>query len=460
MKKIILVSLCLFSTFSLPAEECVCSPEMTSKAFTGVAKKSIPAVVFIKTETRSAEFESFNDPYGDEFFERFFGGPQGRPQQQPQMSQGSGFVISSEGFIMTNAHVVKGAEKIEVVMHNGEVLTATLVGSDPHTDIAIVKVDGKDLPYLKLGDSEALDIGEWVVAIGSPFQLESSLTVGVVSAKGRQNLRISDLEDFIQTDAAINPGNSGGPLLNLKSEVIGINTAIYSRTGGYMGLGFAVPSNMAKHVMDQIINKGSVTRGFLGVTLQPVDKEIAAGFNLEKTEGVLVSDVVKDSPADKAGLKQGDIILEYNGKPVKAYQTFRNDIALMSPDTKVALKVFRKGKMVDITVILGAASDSSTNPGAVSQKLGIDVESLSPDLAKQLGYTHGEEGIVITKVKPGSPGAMAGLRPGFLIMGINHKKITCIADYEAAMSDSTKNKRLLLLVRQGNITKFYSIRME
>lgn len=450
-----------------------CSPQQTSKAFTQVAKKATPAVVFIKVETSQSDFNGYgymdegqnpnvpNNPFGDDFFHRFFGQPfGGRPQPQPQLSQGSGFLISADGFIMTNAHVVKGADKIEVTLNDGQVLPAVLIGADSQTDIAIIKIEGKEYPFLSLGDSDSVDIGEWVVAIGSPFQLKASLTVGVVSAKGRQGLHITDLEDFIQTDAAINPGNSGGPLLDLSSSVIGINTAIVSRTGGYMGIGFAVPSNMAKNVMVQLINKGSVTRGFLGVSLQPVDKDIAAGFNLDKAEGVLIADVVKDSPADKAGIKQGDIILEYNGKLIKSFQTFRNEIALMNPGNSIDLKINRKGQIVNLNVTLGTAPENANAPGILGQKIGIDVDNLTPELAKQLGYVRGEEGVVITKVKPGSPAALAGMRPGFLILAVNHKKVTNLSDYTNVLNEAAKNKRILLLVRQGNMTRFYSIRVE
>lgn len=463
---ITLVTLC-FSLLS-HAQECTCSLQQTSKAFSSVAKKAIPGVVFVKVEISDSDPDRYGypegqgqpNPFEDDLFQRFFGAPMQPQRPQPQLGQGSGFIVTADGYVMTNAHVIKGASKMEVTLNDGRVLPATLVGADPHTDVAIIKIDGKDLPFLTFGDSDALDVGEWVVAIGSPFQLEASLTVGVVSAKGRQNLRITDLEDFIQTDAAINPGNSGGPLLNLNSEVIGMNTAIVSRTGGYMGIGFAIPSNIAKVIMTQIIDKGSVTRGYMGVSLQAVDKDIAAAFNLDKTEGVLVSEVIKDSPADKAGLKQGDIILQYNGMPIKSQGGFRTEIALMNPGTTINLKVNRKGQILTIPVTLGTAPDSGVASAAIPQKLGIEVDDLSPEARKQLGYTRGEEGVLITKVKPGSPAAMSGMRPGYLILAVNHKKIANMNEFNDVMNEAGKNKRILLLVRQGNMTRFYSIQVE
>lgn len=449
---------------------CQCTPEQTSKAFTTVAKIAMPAVVFIKVETAAPsapEMHGFPggqnpfDPFGGDFFNRFFGFPGVQPQQPaPQLSQGSGFFVSKDGYIMTNCHVVKGADKITVVLNDGRELDATLVGMDTRTDIAIIKTEGKDFPFLSLGDSAAMEIGEWVVAIGSPFQLQASLTVGVISAKGRQDLRITDLEDFIQTDAAINPGNSGGPLLNLKSEVIGINTAIVSRSGGYMGIGFAVPSDMAKNVMKQIIDTGSVTRAFLGVSLQPIDKDLADAFHLERVEGTLITEVMKDSPAEKAGLKQGDIIIEYNGQPVKTLGGFRNEIALMTPGSTIKLKVNRKGQLMMIPVTLGTASDKIVAAAGVAQKVGIEVENITPDVARQLGYDKMVEGVVITKVKPGSPAAMAGIRPGFLILAINHQKIANVNDFNEALNNLAEDKRVLILARQGEVTRFYSLKIE
>lgn len=436
-------------------KECICTAKQLSKAFTTVAKTASPAVVFIKVESTPCEqdmmieggrspFDSFND----DFFERFFGVPRGkRGAPKAEVSQGSGFITSEDGIILTNAHVVAGAEKISVVLHDGRELPATLIGLDPSTDIAVIKVDGKKLPTIKLGDSDEVEVGEWVVAIGSPFQLESSVTVGVISAKGRQNLRITDLEDFIQTDAAINPGNSGGPLINLEGDVIGINTAIVSRSGGYMGIGFAIPSNLVKHIMDQLIQKGVVTRGFIGIIMQPIDKDIAEAYGLTKPDGALVSQVEAGSPADKAGLKQGDIILEYNGTPVRSIGAIRKDISFMNPGSNLSLKVSRKGQILTIDITLGSVSDKTLAVETVTQKLGIEVQVLSPELSKQLGYTHAEEGLVITKIRPGSPAAQAGLRPGFLIMGVNHKKVASLDEFNQALQDQENKKLVLLLIK-------------
>jgi serine protease Do len=433
-----------------------------------VAKKATPAVVFIKVESNGNDlddgFPDGNSPnpydnFGDDFLRRFFGTPpRGQQKPAPQLSQGSGFLVTSDGYIMTNAHVIAGSDKISVILHDGREIDAVLIGSDPHTDVAVIKIEGKDYPFVEFGNSDDMDIGEWVIAIGSPFQLQASLTVGVISAKGRQNLRITDLEDFIQTDAAINPGNSGGPLLNLYSQVIGINTAIVSRSGGYMGIGFAIPSNMAKNIMTQIIDKGAVTRGFLGVSLQPVDKDIAEAFNLEKVEGALVSEVVKDSPADKGGLKQGDIILEYNNTPIKSLGGFRNDISLMEPGSTVTMKVNRKGQIMTVKIQLGKASDARSASG-ISQQIGFEVSNLTPDIAKQLGYDASVKGVVITKIKPGSAAALAGMRPGFVIKEINDQQINNVDEFNKVLDELGTKKTIKLLVKQGNADRYYSIKL-
>jgi len=464
MRLIIGILSCLLLVTSYAKEtECSCSPQSISKVFTAVAKKATPAVVYIKAEgVGDDEMENPfgqqpESPFNDEFFNRFFGNPYRKAPKQ-SISQGSGFFVSSDGHILTNAHVVKNAKKLTVILHDGREMMANLIGLDPSSDVAVIQVEGSGFDYVDLGDSEEVEVGEWVVAIGSPFQLQATVTVGVISAKGRQGLRITDFEDFIQTDAAINPGNSGGPLLNLKGEVIGINTAIVSKSGGYIGIGFAIPSNMAKHIMDQIIHNGSVTRGYLGVALQPLDQDMADAFNLDRPEGALVAEVVKNSPADKAGVKQGDIIIAYNNTPVKSIGTFRNEISMIKPGSKVMLKINRSGKILKIPVVLGSLGEDTGGTGT-SKKLGIEVEPLTSEMANKLGYSPSEEGVVITKVKPGSPAALAGMRPGFLILMINQQKVTTIDQFHAAL-EQTKRNRVLILAKQGNVTRFYSIKVE
>ncbi len=442
-------------------------------AFTQIAKKSIPATVFIKATISSQPFsglESQNpfDSFGDDFFHRFFGFPNGNGfqqiPQQPQIAGGSGFFVSADGYIVTNYHVVKDASKITIVLNDGREFLATVKGSDPRTDLAVLKINETNLPYLTFGDSDELEIGEWVVAIGSPCALESSLTVGVVSAKGRQDLGITSLEDFIQTDAAINPGNSGGPLLNLNNQVIGVNTAILSRTGGYMGIGFSIPSHMVQHVFDQIMNSGGVQRAYLGVILQQIDKELADALGLDKADGVLVSDIMKDSPAAKAGLQQGDIILQNNDKPIKNMAKFHNDIAMMDPGQTVNLKILRNNSPLDLKIPLGVQSESEVCSAEMTQKIGIEVENATPEMASRLNIPANTIGVVITKIHPGSPAHLAGLKPGFLITGVamqgnEPKTVKNTAEFDAALKEVNQRKHVILIVRHQNYQRYYTIKV-
>lgn len=444
--------------------DCTGCAKSLSKAFTKVAKKATPSVVHIRVESTPEDIGS--DPNGffnDEFFRRFFEMPnQPQRQPQPQLSQGSGFIITSDGYVMTNYHVVASAKKITVVIEDetNQEYSATMVGGDPQTDIAIIKLDNpqhKVFPFLSLGDSDNVEICEFVIAIGNPFQLEASVTVGVISAKGRQNLKITELEDFIQTDAAINPGNSGGPLLNLDGEVIGINTAIVSRSGGYMGIGFAIPSNMAKIVSKQLIDTGSVTRGFLGVSLQPIDKDLAEALGLDKPEGALVADVVTDSPAAKAGVMQGDIILEINGIAVKGPASLKNDVMLNQPGSEVSLKINRKGKIVMVKVTLGSYNKNTLAASENSQLLGINVQNITPETIKAFRLNPNEEGVVITDVKRGSLGGKIGLKPGFVIVSLNHKKVTNVESFNEALGSIEKGKKILMLVKASDTARFFSL---
>ncbi len=447
--------------------------EQTSQTFTHIAKKAMPATVFIKVQQQSPEPErrqAPHNPFGDEFFRRFFGTPFGSPQQyeapqqQQQMAGGSGFFVSADGYIVTNFHVVKEASQITVVLNDGREYTAAISGTDPRTDLAVLKINETDLPYLTFGSSDDLEIGEWVVAIGTPFALEASLTVGVVSAKGRQDLGITSLEDFIQTDAAINPGNSGGPLLDLNGNVVGVNTAIISRSGGYMGIGFSIPSRMAQHVIDQIIHSGTVQRAYLGIILQPIDKDLADALGLDKAEGILVSEVVKDSPAAKGGLLQGDVILQYNQNAAKNVSKLRNEIAMMSPGAEINLKVLRNNRPLQLTIGLGSQTEVEVVSAETIQKMGLEVETLTPELAVKLNFPSDLQGAVITKVKPGSPAQAAGLRPSFLITGIalnwnEPKRVVNSAEFNQVLQEVGNHKHIILIVRHQNYQRYYTMKL-
>ncbi len=442
-----------------------------SDGFSSVAKKGTPSVVFIQVKTKAPEKRrQGSDPFdffNDEFFQRFFGSPppgSGRQQeeQQPQLGgQGSGFLISEDGYILTNNHVVKDAEEIIVKLSNGKETEATVIGTDPDTDLAVIKIKESGLPFIKLGNSDELDVGEWVIAIGSPFGLNATVTVGVVSAKGRNDLHLSTFEDFIQTDAAINPGNSGGPLLNLDGDVVGINTAIISGSGGYMGIGFAIPSNMAKEITKQIIDKGSVTRGFLGVTLQAIDQDLAKSFNLKNIEGVLITDVVTGSPAAAAGLQQGDVVLGYNGQKVKSLGSFRNAVALMVPSSKLNLAVDRDGERKDMIVEIGLRPDSlNAMNGQVVNKIGVDVEDITPELAKKYGYQALDKGVIVTQVQTSSLAYKEGIRPGTIILSINKQPVESMLQFNSIMKEAEKDNHVLLLLKQGPFTRFLALKLK
>jgi serine protease Do len=454
-----------------PAEKGKSLLEQISDAFTDLADKAMPATVSIKCLISPSQEDYANplDMFGDDFLRRFFGPQYGQPpfqQQQPQQqtSGGSGFLVSPDGYLVTNYHVVKDANQITVIFHDGREYEATIKGIDAHTDLAVLKIEEKDLPYLAFGNSDTLKTGEWVVAVGNPFGLEGTITKGIVSAKGRQNLGIARYEDFIQTDAAINPGNSGGPLLNVRGEVVGVNTAIFSRSGGYMGIGLAIPSNMVQQVFNQIMNKGSVKRGYIGIMLQPMEKDLCEAAGLDKSEGIIISDIVKDSPAAKTGLQQGDIILQYNDIPVKNVNKFRNDIATMPPGSTVNLQILRNGKKQMVSVVLGCQSEGEVITAELTQKLGLTLENLTQEKAQAYGHPADTTGLLITKVKPGSSAALAGLREGYLITGIaidwnNQKPVRSMADFDTALEQLGDKKQVILIVRHHNYQRYYIVKL-
>ncbi|MDF2577619.1 MAG: serine peptidase [Chlamydiales bacterium] len=449
----------------------------TGRGFSAVANRSIPAVVYIKTEYRTTgerygqemqggPFDMFND----EFFQRFFGLPPRRDREegrsrQPQMAQGSGFIIAEDGFIITNDHVVRDAERITVVLNDGREFEAKIVGQDSHTDLAVIKIEEKDLPFISFGDSDNLDIGEWVIAIGNPFslQLQATLTVGVVSAKGR-NVDLGNIADFIQTDAAINQGNSGGPLLNLDGEVIGINTAIASTNGGYVGIGFAIPSNIAKRVTDKLISKGNIEHGFLGVIMQPLQGELGEyykeEYKLETPKGALVKEVLKGSPAEKAGIQQQDIIVQLDGKPVENIHSLSKYIKLLDPGTSVKIIVNRKGKLVNTEVKLGTSPTLAIS-SKVADKLGLKVTELTEELAQRLNYTT-DEGVLVERVESNSPaGRSRSIRRGCLIQGVNQRKVTNVKEFNEAIEEAAKGgKRVLLTLKDGENSYFVALKFE
>jgi serine protease Do len=359
--------------------------------------------------------------------------------------------------------VVGDADKVTVTLEDGREFSAKTVGADPHSDIAVIKIDQDHLTALKLGDSDAVEVGEWVVAVGNPFGLSHTITAGIVSAKGRNTVGITDYENFLQTDAAINPGNSGGPLIDLDGNVIGMNTAIFSQSGGYMGIGFAIPINMAKVISDQLIETGSVTRGYLGIVIQDLTPLLAQSLDLSGEKGILVAQVNEDSPAAKAGLKQGDVIVGLDDQPTGTMGDFRNKIALTAPGAKHTLAVERDGKHMDLPVTIGNLSEGSSGQAANStketEKYGLTLQNMTPDLAARLDL-EGQSGVVVTQVTPGSAAERAGIRAGALIQEVNRTKVENLHEFQQVITASHGDEGILLLVREGRFSRFVVLKAE
>ncbi|MEN8128231.1 MAG: Do family serine endopeptidase [Planctomycetota bacterium] len=436
----------------------------TSKAFSGVAEKATPAVVAV--QVRSEVHQASGSPFDEDFFERFFGRRFPRPQQPrgPQYREGqaSGFIISADGYVLTNNHVIDGADEITVVVDGGNKYeNVKLVGSDDKADVALLKIEGvDDLPFLELGDSDQLQIGEWVIAIGNPFGLTETLTVGVVSALGRKIGGPDVYQDFIQTDAAINPGNSGGPLLNLDGKVIGINSAIITGDRGYMGIGLAVPVNMAKAIKGQLIETGTVQRGYVGVGMQPITPEMADFFKLENNKGALVTSVVEDSPADKAGLEKDDVIIKIGDKKVEDTQDVFNIIGFTAPDTKVEFVIIRNGKEKKVTVKVGSKADSElADTSDLGQKFGLTVRTIDEEMADQYRAEEGV-GVVVVEVKPGSPAARAGVREGMVVLEVNRTEVANVGEFNEALQSSEETKKAMLLVKSGRFAQYVVLQIK
>lgn len=445
------------------------------KAFASIAEKASPAVVGIEAEKtitledyptiREWPFGSPFDFFEDDLFNYFFRyqNPQRRyekPESRQQLARGSGFIISSDGYILTNNHLVGEAQKVTVKLADDREVTAKIIGTDRESDVALIKVDADNLHTLELGDSDALEVGEWVIAIGNPFGLAHTVTAGIVSAKGRRNIGLAEFEDFIQTDAAINLGNSGGPLLNLDGKVVGINTAIIG-PGGNIGIGLAIPINMAKAVHKQLVETGKVVRGFLGVSIRDLDPDLAESLGLEDTKGVAIGEVTEGSAAEKAGIKPYDVVIEFNGEKVENANEFRNRVAMLKPGTKVEMVVLRDGKRRKFSAELDKRPEGGIVAGAPTEavgQLGLTVQTLTQELAQRLGY-EGLTGVVVTRVESGSEAARKGIKVGMLIMEVNREPVKSTREFYEAIEKGAKRGTCLLLVNDGRYTSLVGLRL-
>jgi Do/DeqQ family serine protease len=420
----------------------------TQKAFSAVAKKVTPCVVNISTISKKKSIQPFFEM--NPLFEDFFGAPQARRDK----SLGSGFIISKDGYIVTNDHVVRDAESVQVKLSNDKVYDARVVGGDQKTDIAVIKITAADLPVAVLGDSEKLEVGQWAIAIGNPFGLERSMTVGVVSATGRSNVGIETYENFIQTDASINPGNSGGPLLNIHGEVIGINTAIVAAG---QGIGFAIPIAMAKPIFTQIMQKGSVSRGYMGVTIQPVTEDLARSFGLKQARGALVNDVLKGGPAEKGGIRQGDVIVAFNGTEVKDASHLQRLVAEHGVGKPAKVTVSRDGKSIELGMTLSSAEAhprQQRDPGGRGDQPGQgDLLGLVVDDAEQ-------GGVVVLDVGRGSAAADAGIRRGDVIVSVNRKNVSNRGEYLRSIQQVGRGGSLTVLVRRDDASIYFALRIK
>src|SRR5213594_3779728 len=461
------------SLASSPTAQTVASPAMPATqlpvpGFTEVAKAVTPAVVNITTSMgdRGHEARGQRDRMRDRMDE-FFGSPWGprMPQDQPEhrrSGMGSGVIVTPDGHIITNNHVIDGARELTVTLPDKREFKGKVIGTDPKTDLALIKVEARDLPYVAWGDSSKLQVGEYVLAVGNPFGLNSTVTLGIVSALGRGHMGITQYEDFIQTDAAINPGNSGGALVDTAGELVGINTAIVSQTGGYQGVGFAVPANMAKPVFESLVKNGKVVRGYLGVAIQDLTQDLAKSFGVKQAKGVLVSSVAEDSPAQRAGLKQGDVIVAYEGKPVEDPAALQREVTHTPVNTKATLKVIRDGREQEVTVIIGeqaetvkvASADSSTENALA----GLEVQSLDMQTARELGLHGKVQGVVVVDVEPDSLADRAGLAQGDVIKEINRQPIKSVRDYEKIAGSLKKDESALLLINRRGTALFITVK--
>ena len=450
-----------------------------SNGFTEVAKVVTPAVVNITTVTmeKVSEGRGITDELRERM-EEFFGGPgaplgprgfrgpqgRGEPREHRGGGQGSGVIVSPDGYILTNNHVIDGARTVTVTLPDKREFSGKIVGADPKTDLAVVKIDGQNLPTVSWGDATKLQVGEYVLAVGNPFGLNSTVTLGIVSALGRGHMGITQYEDFIQTDAAINPGNSGGALVNTKGELVGINTAIFSQTGGYQGVGFAVPTSMGQSIYESLVKNGKVVRGFLGVSIQDLNQDLAKSFGIKDGKGALVSDVRDDSPAGQASLKQGDIITTYQGSPVEDAVSLQRLVTKTAVGTRVTIRVIRDGQEKDLTVKIGEQPDTTRIARAETDEsdyafAGVAVQDLDRDTAKELGVKGKAEGVVVTAVEPDSGAEKAGVMLGDVIREINRQPVKSVKDFEKVSSGLKKGEHVLILIDRRGSALFLSAKV-
>jgi serine protease Do len=438
------------------SQESVDVLSQTNRAMAELVSAVTPSIVNISS-TKTVKTHGFRSPFFDDpFFERFFGDQFrqfNKPRKYKQSGLGSGVIVNKDGYILTNNHVIKDADEIVVKLFDKREFKGKIIGTDPKTDLAVIRIDDGDLPVVKIGNSDDLKVGETVIAIGNPYGLSQTVTSGIVSAKGRANVGIADYEDFIQTDAPINPGNSGGALVNIKGELVGINTAIFSTSGGYQGIGFAIPTNMAKTVMKSLIKEGKVVRGWLGVSIQQVSKEIAEHFDLKEQKGALVAEVVEDSPAEKAGFERGDVIIRYDGRDADDPDHLRNMVAATLPDSEVEIAVSREGKEKIITVEIGELpADIKIASGSYDYDNvldGVSVQNLTSELRKSLNIPKRVSGVLVSSVEVDSTAAGA-LKKEDVIMEINRQNIKSTDDYRKVVSKiGSGDGVLMLLYRKG-----------
>jgi len=433
----------------------------TNQAMAEVVAAVKPSVVNISSsrtiKSQVLQNPFFNDPFFRDFFGREFSQAE-RPRERKESGMGSGVIVDKNGYILTNNHVIEGADEIKVKLSDKREFKGKVIGTDPKTDIAVIKIEASNLPVLVLGDSAKQKVGDTVIAIGNPFGLNQTVTSGIISAVGRANVGIADYEDFIQTDAAINPGNSGGALVNVQGELVGINTAIFSTSGGYQGIGFAIPSNMAGKVMDTLIKKGKIIRGWLGVSIQPVTPELAKQFGLKDDKGALVGDVIDDSPADKAGIQRGDVITAYDGKEIDDPSTLRTMVAGTAPGREVSTQVLREGKPITVKITIAElTSEAAKQSGDFDNNLkGVHVQDITPEIKKSLNLPKRIFGVVITDIDADSP-PDGVLTRGDIIMEINRKPLNNTKEYTAAVSKIKAEQAILLLIYRNGSTIYISL---